>query len=846
MILFKHQTRWQFALGALTMLSVLLFAVACMLTVQVFLKLDEYSSARVDNMQWTISQIEVDHAKFLSAAKDLHHARDGKIDTLRRRYNGFYSRVDILEQSQKYAAALSDERTVEALEVVRQTLTELMPIFDGSDSVLVERGHEVEAAVAGLAEPVREISIQSVGISATQRDLERAVLSEKLWHLILLSLLTLAALFTMAILLWRLGQRYRRHAADSRATRNRLSTILNTSQDTILVVRKDGSVATANRAAKEKFALVQPGGTLKNVDQVLRWQNEQGDLQPVTGEMLFSSCANGPNRCSNLTAVDGEGKKFPVEMSADLASHSHSELCVCFLRDISRRLAAQTEVEQARDKALAVEREKARFLGVISHEMRTPLTGLLGALDLLGEYSLTADQSQLVKTMKNSGDLLLNRINEALDLTVAGAGKLALKTENFDLDQLIDEVVSGLEYEAHVKNTDLVVAHSEDSLQNVCGDRDRVQQVLLNLVSNAIKFTDTGQVSMLAFRPTSVRGADMVEIHIRDTGIGINQSDVPRIFEDFVRLPGTTDTEEPGIGLGLGIVRQLVELMGGEIGVDSEENAGSLFWVRLPLPVAKAQGDTLESSLGKKPGTALNILLAEDNETSRFVLTEMLRQDGHAVVAVTNGKEALSEVAKTNFDLILMDVWMPEMNGIEATRKIRQVDSASNGSDIVFLTAYSQGDRDAELFEAGGNAVCSKPIRLAQLRALLAGQQAERSDVPLVNQERIDMAVLEQLQDLLPQRQLDEFVERFTAEGDTLFQLGSDWHDLSCEQIAERLHAFAGSAAVFGALALQNLLSSAEAAALDSDKELFLNILAELDDIWQGTRAEIELLNKAA
>lgn len=839
----RKLSRRRVQLGALSLLSAVLLAATVLLTLQVFLKLGEYGSAARDNMQHTIAQFEVDHVKLAAAADALMMPGDDRAGTFRRRFDAFYNRTATLRDGEVYRAALAGTPAQAELAGIGNELDRLIPIVDGPDAALLASQDRLSSIISGLSPGVERVAGLSVRIDARRADAERAALTSKLVELAVLSLLMLVALLSLMVLLWQLYRLYRRRAMENRATRNRLTTIFDTSQDAILVVRRDGAIADANKAAENAFALTGPDGRRKSVDDVLFRTIGSGEPIPVTGEMLITSCAEGPNRCANLSARDADGHFYPVELSADLANRAGNDVCVCFLRDISRRVATQSEIEDARNKALSGERAKARFLGMISHEMRTPLNGILGTLDLLEESGLSKEQVRYVEILQSSGQILLNQINDALELTRADAGRLVMNVGVFDLDALIDTVVLGQRSHAASRSTRLEIVRSGGTLGFVRGDGDRVQQVLLNLVTNAIKFTESGTVTIEA-----ARGAGQtVEFQVSDTGIGIDEADLPRIFDDFVRVAEEGGDPVPGTGLGLGIVRQLVSLMGGTLGAESSKGDGSLFWVRLPLPTVEGAIHTPQSVSSRAPVEALDILVAEDNAPNRFVLAEMLRKDGHRVCEAQDGKTAVELAEERPFHLVLMDVSMPGIDGVEATRRIRRGRGASRDGCIVFLTAHVRPEEDSRLRSAGADAIYVKPIRRNVLRALLAGRYARGALYNLSSPgTSVDSTVLDQLIGVFNGESVANLLDRFFAEGDRFIDDMDSLEHAPPEEAADRLHRFAGSAATFGAIAMQSALCRAEAAVLDGGVRDGMPELEDISALWRQTKSEMRARRSAA
>ena len=831
--------------------SVCLIAAIYMAT-QVFLKLGEFGSTATDNMQWTMAQLEVEQVKAINALERLDPDDPTTGQEARRRFNALFSRVVTLREGREYAEALAGSDAAVQLERIYDTLIGVLPVFDGDRSPLVASGPMLVTALEGLTSPIRQLASAGLSIDARQSDAERSELSNQLIRLTLLVIVMVVAMLSMLILLWRLFRVYRRRALENRITLNRLSTILNTSQDAVLVVHPCGEILDMNAAAQRMFGLDENTPRQRdNVGQLLLRQSEDGTLAPLPGPRLVQSCADGPNRCANLIARGPDGHQFPVELSADMAVRSGDRVCVCFIRDISRRIAADAEMQVARDNALAGERAKARFLAIISHEMRTPLHGILGTLDLLDETRLTKEQRRYAQIMHGSGQQLLNQINDALEITQADGGTLRLREAVFDLDSLLADLVEAQNANAQARNTKLALLSPVQGFGHVLGDEGRVQQVLVNLVANAVKFTENGSITLEATRHNGVeQDLDLVEFQISDTGIGIAEEDLPYIFEDYVRLGGASAGWIEGTGLGLGIARQLVTLMGGQIGVESVEGEGSLFWVRLPLPKAQAKTQPAVAEIPSHNATPSSVLIAEDNVSNRYVLSQMLEKDGHHVHAAADGNEAVAMANTEAFDLILMDISMPGLGGVEAARAITQGSGPSRNARLIFLTAHINLDPDEQLRASGAEGILTKPLPRAELRAILAGKRPTR-DLTEENSATecpiLDIDVLDQLNEMLSSNRMAKTLRDFQQEADTLIReaphlLGS----ATSGALAERLHRLAGSAAVLGASAMQMSLGRAENACLLGRPKDVKRHLAELQEVWQATQEGLATYNNAA
>ncbi len=500
-----------------------------------------------------------------------------------------------------------------------------------------------------------------------------------------------------------------------RGHEQRVASILNSVSDAVITIDAFGTIETVNTATLSIFErrtedlvgynvnVLMPEPHYTRHDQYLANYRQTGEKKVINDKTV-------------VEGITGSGETFPLEMQVRESQFAGRSIFTGVCRDISEQQEAERQILLAKEEAEAANQAKSSFLATMSHEIRTPMNGVIGMTTLLLDTELTDDQRDFANTLRNSGESLLAIINDILDISKLQSGKFTIEPTPFDLRQTLTDVTELLDTKAREKDLEIAVTYPSDAPSQLVGDQGRIRQVIINLLGNSIKFTDKGGIHLDIRCTCRDEYEAEIRIAVRDTGIGMSAEVLDGIFDRFTQADASTTRKYGGTGLGLAISKQLLEIMGGRLEVESELDVGTTFYATLSLPVS----DDKQISAPSRPRArqsirkdcfSARVLVAEDNVVNQKVACRMLEAMGCSVSVAANGLEVIDLLEHACFDLVLMDCQMPELDGYEATSEIRRRDAAWSRIPIIAMTANAMaGDRES-CISAGMDGYVSKPFK---------------------------------------------------------------------------------------------------------------------------------------
>ncbi len=511
-----------------------------------------------------------------------------------------------------------------------------------------------------------------------------------------------------------------------RAEQQRVSAYFNAMQTLLIICDRDGNIVRVNHPVNsllqmtdgqlkgQPLAYLIPRSAQEGLQQ--QWQQVLSSTEDyISSEFPVMSASGRESFVSwRMTTVQGNTEDSGAVLLAGL---DLTEL----IANQKALESANVQIREALDQAEQANRSKSVFLANMSHEIRTPMNGILGAAELLLDSSLSEDQRRYLDIIHSSSHVLLDIINDILDLSKIESGKLEMESISFDLNDLLTNVYQLFNEPVRRKGLSLLYYYDGGLPTHWMGDPKRIRQIITNLLSNALKFTDKGRIEIRVSGHLTEEHNYQVSIDVRDSGIGIPADKQAQIFQAFRQADSSTSRRYGGTGLGLTISRHLAQAMRGNITIQSGMGEGSVFTLKLPLP--ESQQPVSRRSQPKKhelPTLSGHVLLAEDNQVNQKITERMLERIGMTCHTVADGEQAITALIRDEFDLILMDVNMPVMDGITATERIRELSSQKRSVPIIALTANAMLEDRQQCLEAGMNGFVSKPLRTEELAAAIA------------------------------------------------------------------------------------------------------------------------------
>ncbi|MFN3937635.1 MAG: ATP-binding protein [Gemmobacter sp.] len=742
-------------------------------------EVDLASEAQADNLTWFTAQIEVELLRVETALLRL----DDDDTAARQAFDIFYSRVSGLERVIDGSVAAEREALQPILDTVSYRTRRIAELFDDPAMTPERLRAEGLAEITALRPVARDFALQALATFIKRAEAYRLQNRETVRRFsvvaILLVLLLSAILLVIADL-------YRdmlvRNAAIGRATSN-LRKTLGAARDAAVVTDGAGRIREWNTAAAAIFGHPAETAIGQNLSDLIFTPDD-----PMPGD------EGGP---TVLRARHAAGAEIPVEVTiARDRDADGAPIDIVFLRDIRDQVALESSLRRARDSAERNAEARARFLAVMSHEMRTPLQGLLAALDLMNRGPLSPGQRRHLQLALSSGQTALDQVEDLLELTRQERDTPAEMPTDFDPGAIARTIVGQSRPLAAERGNRILLDPASPTIGFYSGPRRSFERALGNLVSNAVKFTRNGEIEVRLRGTPLPDGGLHLTVSVSDTGAGIDPRDHARVFEDFETLGPTRPGGASGTGLGLGIVSRAVADLGGAIELDSAPGRGSRFTFTARLGPSTGRIGLSRDTQPAAAAQPLTVLLAEDTAVNQLLLREMLERMGHRVSIARDGLEAVAIAGERAFDALVMDISMPGLDGLEASRRIRQAEGPSSRAPVLGLTAHALPEDRARLREGGIERVVTKPVRFDALEASLEELTRPPND-PL-----IDRQVLEDSLTLLPPAAHLNLIERFRTDTAAMLDLAARG-----EADAPARHSAIGASAIMGARRLHRMLT---------------------------------------
>ena len=803
-------------------LAVIAIGVALLIALflSITVRLSELRNSPSDNLTWTLSQVEVDVLKLNLATQQVRADPSIGLSPLRRRFNSAFSRADTIATGPIFAMMRDNPKFAAQLDALRTCFDKLAVIVDSPDAQAMEQLPTVSRLIAAILDDARAVSLIGVELTAQASDGDRRSLTKLLVAVEFVSACVILLLGSVVLFIFRQSRVSARISEQAQQANLRLKSTFDVSLDAIVVADSHGTVLEFNAASEEVFGFMAAEAIgAKMTDLIVPPEHRDAHDAGMarlnqTGEPKLV----GQGRIE-ITALRKSGEEFPVEISIGQAEDDRGPIYIAYLRDITQRKEVEINLKRTRDEAIQAEAAKSNFLAVMSHEMRTPLNGVFGAVQLLKATPLTDTQINYLDIAQQSGDVLLHHVNNVLDVTRIDEGKLELSTDQFEITKFFGDVIAANNPMAKTHGNVLVSDFDDFEGVTIVADKHRLRQVLYNLIGNAVKFTENGKVIVSVSIDPTDDGAQILTFSVADTGIGIPETEQNKVFERFYTRNSSYDRMASGAGLGLTICKDLVTLMGGEIALESTEDVGTTFMVQVPVTLADGV-DLVPETKKETPHhdvSGRHVLVVEDNEINRVIVRHMLETQGVEVTEAFDGAAAVAIAKKTKFDAILMDISMPVMNGVDATQAIRGSNGPNVDTVIIAVTAHAEEAEVARFLAVGMNQCLTKPVSQNNLVKVLAKVDGPPLNVCATEADRDGFVHLDTVMELaavFDKTRLANMAQLYADEVAALFKFSSGF--LAPDDfmtLAALAHKSIGSSGMIGAVGMQKPLRALEEAA---------------------------------
>ncbi len=777
-------------------------------------QLSDLSIAEGDDTQWSIAQLDTEFANLNATLSD--QLLEGALSDaqIRLRFDIALSRLNIINYGRTGTAFAKNADALPLIKQMNDFSDTVIAYLDQDSAFTPADLDDLRRRVQEIRPVVRKIALLGVTLGAEHTEKGRAEFAAQLARTGGIAIALMVLLVGLLIVLDRLLRRAALRDAKLLTSSKQLASTVAASLDAIITADDAGRIIAFNASAQSIFGWAPEEIIGKTMEEtIIPPQMREAHHTGMTRYLQTRTTRVIDKGRVELSALRKSGEEFPVELNITSTQDEQGTTFIAYIRDISGRKINEQKLIDARNRAERTDQAKSQFLRMMSHEMRTPLNGILGVLDLLKTTALTQQQERYVQMATASGEILLEHTNEALDITRIETGSLQLAPQDFYLPEMVEPLVETLEPLAREKNLGMVLQIDASMRRGFIGDSNRIRQILTNLLGNAIKFTDTGHIA-LTVAGIHGQAVSSVSFTVTDTGAGIAPEHQEQVFDDFVALASGKGRQSRGDGLGLSISRKIAQGMGGDISLHSTVGQGSSFTLTLPLQrgeMTAAQSDPTDAATGAARH-ASRVLLVEDNDVNRKVLTDMLHSMGHEVHEAVNGAECLVKAAQTRFDLIFMDISMPVMDGIEASKRLRREGGLNAATPIVGLTAHGKDEYRDAAYAAGMSFFHTKPIRLTRLQGILSQvlsaerQAATEGTDPALENDSLDVLV-----EALGRDKVKNVGASFFAElAAYIEQIDEDIFRDDPVGLAEATHKMKGAAALLGQAALEGLLAELE------------------------------------